>query len=135
MSQPKSCWLLMGVLLASGACASSNKRGGSEGDATEGVASFYHDSLAGNLTANGERYDPDAATCAHRRLAFGTWLEVTSVSTGASARCRVNDRGPFVAGRILDVSRSVARKLGMLDKGVLRVRIINLGKGKGPPVG
>ena len=47
----------------------------------------------------------------------------------------MNDRGPFVAGRILDVSRSVARKLGMLDKGVLRVRIINLGKGKGPPVG
>lgn len=89
----------------------------------EGVASYYADSLAGRRTASGERYRPDVATCAHRTHRFGTTLVVTAVGSGRSAQCRVNDRGPWVKGRVLDVSKVVAKKLGMLGPGVLSVRI------------
>ena len=88
--------------------------------ASEGGASFYHDSLAGRTTANGEKYDPDEATCAHRTLPFGTLLVIEDVATGKKARCRVNDRGPYADGRILDVSKRVAKDLGMIDRGVTR---------------
>lgn len=89
----------------------------------EGLASYYADSLAGHRTASGERYRPESATCAHRTHPFGTRLTVTAVGSGRSAECRVNDRGPWVAGRVLDVSKSVARELGMIGPGVLRVRM------------
>ena len=89
----------------------------------EGLASYYADMLTGNKTASGERYQPDKATCAHRTLPFGTVLVVTAVATGRSATCRVNDRGPNTGNRIVDVSKSVAKKLGMLGPGVLRVRV------------
>lgn len=112
--------LLLAVVLC---CSCATFRGADDGDAREGYASYYADSLAGRKTASGEPYNPNAATCAHRKLPFGTWLEVFSVDTNARARCRVNDRGPFVKGRIIDVSRSVARQLRMLGKGVVRVRI------------
>lgn len=95
-----------------------------EAPAEEGVASYYADSLAGRRTASGERYRPDEATCAHRKHPFGTRLQVTAVGSGKSAECRVNDRGPFVEGRVLDVSKKVARQLGMIGPGVLRVRVV-----------
>lgn len=88
----------------------------------EGMASFYADSLAGNRTANGERYRIDRRTCAHRTLPFGTVLEVYAPSTGRSTTCRVNDRGPFAKQRVLDVSKKCARELNMIDAGVLRVK-------------
>lgn len=91
--------------------------------AEEGVASYYADSLAGRRTASGERYRPDAATCAHRTHKFGTRLIVTAIDSGRSAACRVNDRGPWVEGRVLDVSKSIAKELGMIGPGLLRVRI------------
>lgn len=102
--------------------------GDEEGDltaimVTEGAASFYHDSLAGRATANGEKYDPNASTCAHKTLPFGTMLVVEDPSTGKKSTCRVNDRGPFVGGRIIDLSRRVARELGIVDKGITKVRI------------
>jgi rare lipoprotein A len=90
---------------------------------TEGHASFYHDSLAGRATANGEKYDPNAKTCAHKTLPFGTMLVVEDPSTGKKSTCRVNDRGPFVGGRIIDLSKRVARELGIVDKGITKVRI------------
>lgn len=89
----------------------------------EGSASFYHDSLAGRLTANGEKYNPNAATCAHRSLPFGTVVVVEDTATGKKAQCRINDRGPFVGGRIIDLSKRVARELGIIERGVARVRI------------
>ncbi len=88
----------------------------------EGMASFYADLLAGNRTANGERYRIDRRTCAHRTLPFGTVLEITAPSTGKSTTCRVNDRGPFAKQRVLDVSKKCARELGMIDAGVVRVK-------------
>lgn len=89
----------------------------------EGMASYYADMLSGNKTANGERYRPDKRTCAHRKHSFGTILEIQVVATGRTSTCRVNDRGPYAKSRVLDVSKKVARELGMLDPGVLRVRV------------
>lgn len=89
----------------------------------EGLVSWYHDSLAGNPTANGERYRLTGATCAHKTLPFGTIVVIEDTETGKLATCRVNDRGPFVKGRVLDVSKRVARDLGILERGVIRARL------------
>lgn len=89
----------------------------------EGGASFYHDSLAGRLTANGEKYNPEAKTCAHKTLPFGTVVIIEDTGSGKWARCRINDRGPYIAGRIIDLSKRTARELGIIDKGVAKVRI------------
>jgi rare lipoprotein A (peptidoglycan hydrolase) len=94
----------------------------------EGLTSFYSDALADRKTASGEPYRPELATCAHRTYAFGQQLEVVVVDSGAKSACRVNDRGPYVEGRILDVSKSVAEALGIVDAGVVRVRIRPLTK-------
>jgi len=94
----------------------------SELPSEEGLASYYHDSLAGRSTANGEKYRPDAKTCAHRTLPFNTLVEVTT-DAGKMATCRINDRGPFVDGRVIDVSKRLARELDMLGPGVLKVRV------------
>lgn len=90
------------------------------------VASFYHGSLAGNLTASGERYDPQDLTAAHRTLPFGTRLRITNMRNGKSVVVRVNDRGPFVEGRGIDLSRAAAELLGMIRRGVVRVTIQEL---------
>lgn len=91
--------------------------------AQTGAASWYGPKFHGRTTANGERFDMHAATCAHRRHRFGTRLRVTNLRNGQSATCRINDRGPFVAGRILDVSKGVAKRLGMISAGTARVRV------------
>lgn len=93
----------------------------------QGVASYYHRSLHGNLTANGERYNHNAMTVAHRSLPFGTVLRVEDARTGRRIMVRVNDRGPFVRGRVLDLSGEAARRLGIVGRGTVRVEyeIIN----------
>ncbi len=88
-----------------------------------GVASWYGPGFHGKLTANGERYDMDAMTAAHRSLPFDTRVEVTNLSNGRSAVFRINDRGPFVNGRIIDLSRRGAERLGFRHAGVARVRV------------
>lgn len=89
-----------------------------------GEASYYHDSLAGNLTANGEIYDPQMRTAAHRTLPFGTVVRVVRQDTGDSVIVRVNDRGPFgKRSRILDLSRAAAEALNLLQRGVAQVRV------------
>lgn len=88
--------------------------------AETGVASWYQ---YGSRTANGERFRPDGISCAHRRHKFGTLLRVTDLRTGRSIVCRCNDRGPFVRGRIIDLSRGAARRLGILVRGTARVRV------------
>jgi rare lipoprotein A len=85
---------------------------------TTGWASFYK---SGHLTANGEHYNPMGLTCAHRRLAFGTKLKVTNLGTGKSVIVRVNDRGPFIRGRILDLSLGAARVIGLNRSGVAKI--------------
>lgn len=87
----------------------------------EGVASWYGAQFHGRQTSNGEIYDKEGLSAAHRSLPFGTLLRVTSFDTGASVVVRVNDRGPFVAGRVLDLSEAAARILGMVATGTARV--------------
>jgi rare lipoprotein A len=88
-----------------------------------GKASFYSDGLSGHKTANGEKYKPTEYTAAHKKLPFGTKVTVTNVSNGKSVTVRINDRGPFVAGRIIDVSKAAAKELGMINAGVAKVKI------------
>jgi len=89
----------------------------------EGTASYYGRELAGNRTSSGERFDPAAFTCAHRTLPLGTKLRVTNLANGRSVIVRVNDRGPFTRGRILDVSLAAAREIAMVGPGHARVRL------------
>ena len=85
-----------------------------------GVASFYTE---GAKTANGEKFDPSELTAASPNLPFGTRLRVTNVSNGRSVVVRVNDRGPFVPGRVVDVSYSAAETLGMVGRGTAKVKL------------
>ena len=89
----------------------------------EGIASYYAEEFDGRQTANGETYDMNALTCAHRTLPFNTRLKVTNLENGSTVILRVNDRGPFKAGRIVDVSLSAAKQLGMIPTGTARVRL------------
>jgi len=86
-----------------------------------GIASWYGPGFHGNRTANGEVYDMDGISAAHKTLPFGTIVRVVEFSTGNSIVVRINDRGPFVEGRIIDLSKGAAAKLGMIDKGITDV--------------
>jgi rare lipoprotein A len=93
---------------------------------TVGLASFYGSELHGRKTASGERFNKNALTAAHRAYPFGTTLRVTNLSNNRSVVVRVNDRGPFVRKRIIDVSYAAARSIGMVGRGVARVRVSRL---------
>jgi rare lipoprotein A len=90
-----------------------------------GMASFY---WQGQRTATGEHFNPDGMTAAHRTLPFGTRVRVTHLGNGRSVTVRINDRGPFVGGRIIDLSRGAASVLGMQHQGVARVKVTVLGR-------
>lgn len=88
-----------------------------------GLASFYSRRHHGRRTASGARFDMHALTCAHRTAPFGARLRVTDLESGRSVVVIVNDRGPFKRGRVVDLSLAAARKLGMVSRGVARVRV------------
>lgn len=88
-----------------------------------GDASWYGPGFHGRKTASGEVFDMHARTAAHRTLPFGTLVRVTRLDTGASTVVRINDRGPFKAGRVIDLSNGAARDIDMVRDGVVRVRI------------
>ncbi|MGP9820816.1 septal ring lytic transglycosylase RlpA family protein [Salinarimonas sp. NSM] len=90
-------------------------------------ASWYGPGFHGRRTASGERYDMDALTAAHKTLPFGTKVRVTNVANGKSVVVRITDRGPFVRGREIDLSRGAARAVGMLASGTAQVRMEVLG--------
>jgi rare lipoprotein A len=102
------------------ACAGVSRQ--EPGSSTQrGVASWYGPGFHGNPTANGERYNMWALTAAHRTLPFGTQIHVQSVGTGKSVIVRINDRGPFIRGRVIDLSYGAARELAMIGKGTEEV--------------
>lgn len=86
-----------------------------------GVASYYGSELHGHRTASGARFNRHAMTAAHRTLPFGTLLRVTNLSNGKSVVVRINDRGPFVRRRVLDVSEAAARQLGFIARGTAKI--------------
>jgi len=93
------------------------------GGAQYGLASWYGRDFQGRPTASGELFDMYAYTAAHRDLPFGTRVRVTNEANGRSVVVRINDRGPWVEGRILDLSYAAAKQLGMIEAGVVRVRL------------
>ena len=97
-----------------------------------GIASWYGKKFHGRLTANGEVFDMNRISAAHRSLPFGTLVRVENLDNGRRLRVRINDRGPFVKGRIIDLSRAAARELGMLEAGVARVRLTISRSAAGP---
>ena len=88
-----------------------------------GIGSWYGEEFAGRLTANGEIFDPDMVTAAHKTLPMPSVVRVTNLDNGKSLVVRINDRGPFVAGRVIDLSREAARLIGYRDQGIARVRV------------
>ena len=89
------------------------------------MASFYYQ---GRVVASGARFNPDGLTAAHRTLPFGTRLRVTHIGNGRSVDVVVNDRGPFIGGRVIDLSRGAARVIGMIGQGLARVSFNVLGR-------
>lgn len=92
------------------------------------MASWYGPEFHGKMTASGERFDMYSFTCAHRELSFGTVLKVTNISNNRAVKCIVNDRGPFVPGRDIDLSYASAKEIGLIGPGTGSVRIDYIGR-------
>jgi len=105
--------------------AQANARKHVGGSASGGMASYYWE---GQKTASGARFNPDGLTAAHRTLPFGTRVRVTNQSNGQSVIVTINDRGPFIGGRVIDLSRGAARQINMTGAGVARVSLEVLGR-------
>ncbi len=97
----------------------------------EGMASWYGNEYHGRVTASGEVFDQEALTAAHKELPFGTIVQVTNLRNNRRVMVRINDRGPFIRGRIIDLSRGAARELNMLRDGIVPVRVEVLEWGSG----
>ncbi len=108
------------ALVAAGAALSFGAQPAEAGTQC-GRASWYQ---LGGKTASGERNNPNAMTAAHRRLPFGTRVRVENLSNGKFVVVRINDRGPFTGGRVIDVSRAAAKQLGMINSGTAKVRLV-----------
>ena len=104
------------------------------GATQEGTASYYADKFVGRPTASGEPYAHDSLTAAHRSLPFGTVVRVRRLDTGEAVVVRINDRGPFKRGRIIDLSREAARQIDLLQVGIADVRLTILSLPDGPSV-
>jgi len=99
--------------------------------ATSGMASWYGGKFHGRLTANGERYNKNGISAAHKTLPFGTVVRVKNRNNGRTVDVRINDRGPFVKGRIIDLSKGAAKKINMINDGVVPVELTILKYGSG----
>jgi rare lipoprotein A len=124
--------ILFVTIVLAGACAERKAPSASPAsiephDTETGQASWYGKAHQGALTASGERFDMHALTAAHRTLAFGTIVRVTHVKSGKSVNVRINDRGPFRNGRIIDLSYEAARRLGIVSGGTARVELTVIG--------
>ena len=108
------------LLVADTACRTA---GGRSARVERGVASWYGPKFHGRLTANGERYDMHQLTAAHRKLPFGTVVEVVNLGNGRRVVVRINDRGPFAHGRIIDLSYAAAQVIGLVGPGTARVEV------------
>ncbi|WP_200974375.1 septal ring lytic transglycosylase RlpA family protein [Echinicola sp. 20G] len=111
-------WFLIALFFSS--CAASKHQ---SARVEQGMASYYADKFNGRKTASGERYQSGKMTAAHRSLPFGTIVQVKNLKNGKSVKVRINDRGPFIRGRIIDLSKKAARQLDMIQDGVVPVEI------------
>jgi rare lipoprotein A len=120
----RALWLIMLASVISG-CSIGQASAGDQwlGHTEAGVASYYADRYVDRHTASGELYQSSEMTAAHRTLPFGSLVRVTNIKNGRSVVVRVNDRGPFVRGRIIDLSRAAFDSIGNTSQGLLQVRI------------
>lgn len=118
-----------------GGCVSTRAPKAGPGSEMRGNASWYGQEFAGRTTANGEIFDPMLLTAAHRTLPFGTILEVKNPKTGQTVKVRVNDRGPFIGDRIIDLSYAAAEQLGLIEAGVgpVELTVLKVGAGDHEP--
>jgi peptidoglycan lytic transglycosylase len=114
-------WTSAGLIIAF--CAWSAEAVAESKHKLSGIASFYGTNYSGQM-ARGERYDPKKYTAAHRTMPFGTRLRVSDARSRRSVVVVVNDRGPFIKGRVLDLSLAAAKELGMIDRGLLQVTAV-----------
>ena len=103
------------------------------GDVQTGKASYYHDRFHGRTTASGARYNKNTLSAAHKTLPMGSKVKVTDTRTGKSVVVKINDRGPFVKGRVIDLSRAAAKAIGLTKKGVspVKVEVLSVPKRRG----
>jgi rare lipoprotein A len=113
----------LAVTLSSAALPTLAQDGGSAGRVISGTASWYGPGFHGRLTANGERYNMNELTAAHKSLKFGTKVRVTNNRNGKSVVVRINDRGPYVGKRVIDLSKSAAQEIGMINAGTADVTL------------
>lgn len=128
-----SLLLAAGLLLWAAGCANNRYEPPRPGNAIRGVASWYGKDFHGKPTASGVIYDMHGMTAAHRELPLGTVVDVRNLENGRKVRVEINDRGPFVRGRIIDLSYGAAKKLGMAEAGLAKVEIQVVAVGEGKP--
>jgi len=120
-------FIAVGIGLAAAAALTGYRYAGKDNAAItyieQGIASWYGPGFHGRKTASGEVFDQNDMTAAHRKLPLGSEVTVTNVETGKSIEVEINDRGPYVGNRKIDLSREAARKLGILEDGTAKVRI------------
>jgi rare lipoprotein A len=118
-------WLCLVAFSLLASCTSSSPSGRSHDwrSFQTGKASWYGGKFHGRKTASGERYNQHAMTAAHKKLPFGTYVRVTNLKNGRSCVVRINDRGPFVRGRVIDLSAAAAKQIGVYSAGVAPVRL------------
>jgi rare lipoprotein A len=121
-------WLLLTTLAACSSAPRATAPPPGDGRPERGLASWYGEPYHGRRTASGEIYDMNRMTAAHRTLPFGAVVRVRREDTGVSVQVRITDRGPFVSGRIIDLSRAAAEKLDMLEAGVVAVEVTVVGR-------
>ena len=123
------------VVLAYGCASSAPTAPPPHLDTMHGIASWYGEEFAGRTTANGEIFDPTLLTAAHRTLPFGTILDIINPATQQSVRVRVNDRGPYIGNRMIDLSYAAAQQIGLIEPGIgeVDVKIVKMGSGEREP--
>jgi rare lipoprotein A (peptidoglycan hydrolase) len=126
-SGPARAAAMAAAMLMLSACAPYHAQKGTLHHRERGIASWYGPGFAGRKTANGERFNPGALTAAHKTLPFGTTVRVTNLENDKSVIVRINDRGPYAGGRIIDLSRAAGKKIGLLATGTAEVTIVALG--------
>ena len=131
LSNKKLLILIVTTAIAA-ACAPYHSQRGATSFHQRGKASWYGPGFAGRKTANGERFNPNALTAAHRKLPFGTTVKVTNVDNGKSVVVRINDRGPYAGNRVIDLSKAAAKRIGLISSGVGVVEIRALGAAAKP---
>ncbi len=132
--RPRVTVIAVLVVLVYG-CTSTAPPPAPEPGALHGIASWYGEEFAGRTTANGEIFDPLGLTAAHRTLPFGTVVDVTNLKTKQTVRVRVNDRGPYIGGRVIDLSYAAAKVIGLIEPGIGEVdfAIVKMGSGEREP--